>query len=286
MGEGGGRSLPTSQAAEVLAVIDAHCHLDSDRFPGGADKVVEQASAAGVNGIVMAGTTPEAWAVQSRLAARHRRVWPVYGVHPWWAARLDAGALAAAMDALAAACSGDGYVRPVAIGETGLDGSPLAPPESLGPQEASFRAHLALARRLDKPIVLHILRSHDRALRVLREVGVPDAGGMVHSYSGSAELARAYQALGLHISFCGSVARPQSRRLRAAAAATAAERLLIETDAPDQAPPPRTGELNRPAWLPVVAQAVADARADDVAAIAALTASNASRLFGLPAAGA
>jgi len=263
-------------------VIDAHCHLDSDRLPGPVDEVLAGARAVGVDGFVLAGTHPDAWAIQSAIATSQRRVWPVYGVHPWWAAKLDAAGLADAMSALESACTSGTYAQPVAIGETGMDGSRLAPPDSLEAQEASFRLHLELAARLDKPVVLHILRAHDHALRVLTEVGVPSAGGMVHSYSGSAELARLYQTLGLHISFCGSIARPQSRKLRAAAAAVAPDKLLIETDSPDQPPHPHRGEPNRPAWLPLVAEAVADARETSVAEVAALTSSNASRLFRLP----
>lgn len=144
-----------------------------------------------------------------------------------------------------------------------------------------FRAHIDLARTLDKPLVLHILKAHQQALAILAEVGVPPAGGMVHSFSSSAEIATQYQRLGLHISFSGSVTR--SPKLARAAASVSAERLLIETDAPDQPPRGHHGEKNRPAWLGIVAESVANARGKSRGHIAELTALNASRLFGLPA---
>lgn len=266
--------------------VDSHCHLNDARMSSDIDGSIASAREAGVTAFVLGGTDQASWRAQSRLAARHADVWPVYGIHPWWAATMDNAVLEANLDALTKACAANagelgGLRRPVALGETGLDGSRLAPPNSLAAQTVAFRAQLKLATEFELPVVLHVLKAHDEALRVLGDVGAP-FGGIVHSYSGSAEHVRRYEALGLHISFSGAVTRPQSRKLRSAAAAVSAERLLIETDAPDQTPHPHHREQNTPALLPLIAEAVAQARGSSSADIAALTSSNARRLFGLP----
>ncbi len=264
------------------SLVDAHCHLSSPRLHAPVAEALAQARAAGVTDVVMAGVDAACWQAQRTLAARWPGVYPVYGLHPWVAAEAAGAELAGALATIEAMARQQ--PRPVAIGETGLDGSTPARRATLGAQQESLRAHLRLARRLGLPVVLHLVRAHDRALRVLKDEGVPPAGGVVHSFSGGAELARRYLDLGLHISLCGGVTRPHARKLRAAAAAVPDDRLLVETDSPDQAPHPHRGAPNRPAWLPLVIAAVAEARGATGEEIGALTAANARRLFGLSAA--
>jgi TatD DNase family protein len=174
-------------------------------------------------------------------------------------------------------------MRPVALGETGFDRLTDSSRAAMGLQEVAFREQLRLARRFELPVVLHLLKSDEPALRVLREEGLPERGGVVHSFSGAKDFALALVKLGLHVSFCGTLAFPQSRRLREAASVVPLERLLIETDAPDQAPPPYRGTPNRPEHLPIVAQALADVRGLSFAEVARVTRENAFKLFGLPA---
>ncbi|MCA9545256.1 MAG: TatD family hydrolase, partial [Myxococcales bacterium] len=165
------------------------------------------------------------------------------------------------------------------VGEIGLDHrAPYAAHRA--EQARAFREQLALARALDRPVVLHVVRAHGEVLAVLKGDGVPRAGGVVHAFSGSVEVMQAYLALGLHISLAGPVAHPRSRRLHAAAAAVPAHRLLVETDAPDQ-PPPGVPGRNEPAVLPQVIAAVAALRGTPVAQVGAQAAANARRLFGL-----
>ena len=169
----------------------------------------------------------------------------------------------------------------MALGETGLDR--LTAAASFETQALAFREQLRMARRFELPVVLHLLRADEAALRILKEEKLPAAGGVVHSFSGSADFARKLLALGLHLSFAGTLTFPQSRRLREAAVLCPAERLLVETDTPDQTPVPHRGEPNRPALLPLVVEALAAARGQSASEIAALTADNARRLFGLAA---
>jgi TatD DNase family protein len=167
----------------------------------------------------------------------------------------------------------------VAIGETGLDGVGERRAR-LADQEVVFRAQLALARERRLPLMLHILDAHGRAFEILRGDGVP-SGGVIHSYSGSAEMARDYLALGLSLSFAGSVTHPGAKRARAAAAVVPRDRLLVETDAPDQTPAPHRPGLNEPAYLGTIVSALAAARGEPAEEVARGTEGNARRLFGV-----
>jgi len=257
-------------------MIDAHCHLDA---PGlDAERVVAEARAAGVSDLVMAGVDADGWRAQRALAERFDGVHTVFGIHPQVVPVAACDALEDAYVALEQAIVA---ARPVALGETGLDR--LTAAASFETQALAFREQLRMARRFELPVVLHLLRADEAALRILKEEKLPAAGGVVHSFSGSADFARKLLALGLHLSFAGTLTFPQSRRLREAAVLCPAERLLVETDTPDQTPVPHRGEPNRPALLPLVVEALAAARGQSASEIAALTADNARRLFGLAA---
>jgi TatD DNase family protein len=262
----------------LVGLCDAHCHLSSERLLRPPEETVAEALARGVSDLVMAGVDPSCWASQVRLARVHPGAHPVYGIHPWVAAELDPAERSAMLAELERWVVSE--VPPVAIGETGLDLSHLAPPDTLAAQEASLREHLALARRHDLPIVFHVLRAHDPMLKLLKTTPLPERRGFVHSFSGGPEIAREYLRLGFSISFCGTISHPHSRRLRSAACEVPLDRLLVETDTPDQTPTPYRGETNRPALLPVVVAALAAARGEAAELVGERTAENARRLLG------
>lgn len=261
-------------------MFDAHCHLDAAAFDADRGAALERARAAGVRGMVVAGVDPAGWRRQSRLARAHGDVHVAYGLHPWTAAATDDGLVDDLLAALADALISPDLERPVALGELGLDRSSRAARDSAPRQELIFRAQLAIARERDLPVVLHIVRAHGRAIDLLAADGLPRARGHVHAYSGSPELVARYVALGLSISFSAAVARAASAR---AARLVPAERLLVETDAPDQPSPARAGTRNEPAFLDEIVCALAAARDAAPADIAALTERNARALFGLSA---
>ncbi|MCC6622141.1 MAG: TatD family hydrolase [Deltaproteobacteria bacterium] len=263
----------------MVSLVDAHCHLDADELAP-AEEAWARARAVGVDTIVMAGVDPANWAAQREVAARLPGVHTAFGIHPQLVAELDE---ATAADHLAALARELATHRPVALGELGIDRLTEARKATLGLQVEIFRAQLRLAIAHDLPLVLHILRADAPALAVLTAEGIPRAGGMVHSFSGSADFARRLVALGLHVSFCGTLTFPQSRRLREAALAVPEERLLVETDSPDQTPEPERaalrGRSNRPEHLPSVVRALADVRGWSFERAAATTRENARRLF-------
>ena len=283
-------------------MFDSHCHLHDRRLAAVSDAVVERACAAGVCGVLLAGVDAPGWRDAANLQARlvHRLdVALAYGIHPQYLGELSGElpedaprpTLDDQLVALAQAARGEPLAagepplpRPHAIGELGLHagGHPAVPPERRQRQEQLFRAQLALARQLDLPLVLHIVRAHAEALRILKTDGVPQAGGVVHSYSGAAEQVGDYVALGLHISFAGPVTYPDARRVQAAARAVPVERLLVETDAPDQTPWARRPAACEPAFLPDIIHALAAHRGQSAVELAHITERNARRLFGIP----
>lgn len=211
------------------------------------------------------------------LSARFTSVRSSYGVHPQLVATRG-DAVNAMVDELERVLSGE-LPRPSAVGEIGLDGLEANAP-FLPQQEHIFRRQLALAKAHDLPVALHVLRAHPRALEILRSDGVPSRGGVLHSCSASAELVKRYLDLGFFISFAGTVVDEKARRIRAAAVATPLDRLLVETDAPDQAPITRRGSRNEPAFLVDVVAALAELHHVPMEELAAVTTRNARQLFG------
>lgn len=248
--------------------VDAHVHLDLDAFAPDRDAVLARAAAAGVRGWVLCAADPARWDRVRDLAEAHGMPWTL-GLHPWWEPRLDDAARDALLARLAATPT------PHGVGETGLDHAVARTPEARVRQHETFRTHLALARERDVPVVVHCVRAYGKLLRAVRRDGLPAAGGMVHAWSGPAELVDDAVAVGLHLSFAAPVVR--SRRLQQALARVPADRLLLETDAPDQALD--AGGRGEPADLIRVAAEVAALRQVDRDALLARTAANARRLF-------
>jgi TatD DNase family protein len=246
-----------------------------------ADAAIGRAKAAGVCGFMLAGVSPDGWRTELELCERHPECAASYGIHPQLCGEVDEVSLLAMLEELGRALRGDGWPRPAALGEIGLDRSTPALKGSLPFQERLFREQLALAREAELPVILHVLQAHGRTLELLKHDALPRAGGVVHSYSGPAELVPSYEALGLHVSFTGIVCQPKARKARAAAARVSADRLLVETDSPDQTPHPHRPHPNEPAFLPTVVEELAKLRGQSIAELAHLTDHNARRLFHL-----
>ena len=254
-------------------MFDAHCHIDRSIEP--AKDVIQRAQDRGVKQMLVAGVDPEGWSAQNRLATDS--VLMAWGLHPW--------AVAAQPDRVQPSlrtlenmldCP---PVPVVALGETGLDYGRRIDPNSRAHQSEAFRAQIRLAHNFQLPLILHIVSAHADALEILRSETLPPVAGMVHAFSGSAEIASQYIDLGFCISFCGTVVDPNRRKLRATAASIAPDRLLVETDSPDQTPITRRPAPNEPAFLIDVITALAEIRAEAATYVAKTTSDNANRLF-------
>lgn len=246
-------------------MIDSHCHLDVSAFDLDRDEVLARAAA--LTGILVPAIRPSTWAALRDIT--HPLVRIAVGIHPQVVPELTADE-AITVESLAEAALGA-----VAIGETGLDGA-TAEPER---QQELFRLHVRAARLAKLPLVVHVLHAHDVAPRILREERAHEVGGVMHSYSGGADLVPIYRDLGFAFSFAGPVTYPNARKPIEAVRVVPAELLLVETDAPDQAPASHRGQRSEPAFLPEIIAAVAATRDEDMATIAALTTANARRVF-------
>jgi len=267
-------------------MIDSHCHLDISAFALDRAAVIARATAAGVTGMLVPAIRPDTWPALGNVAAEFAGagVRVAFGVHPQIVPELaphettlsaSVDAFCAAVVAADAAAVQGGASPMVAIGECGLDGG-TAQPEL---QEQLFRVQLRAARQLRLPVVVHVLRAHHRAPVIMREERVHEVGGIMHSYSGGPDLVPVYRDLGLAFSFAGPVTFAGSRRPLGAAVVVPDDLLLIETDAPDQAPVPHRGTRSEPAHVVHTLAAIAHARGVAPATLAALTVANTLRVL-------
>ncbi len=250
-------------------LVDSHCHLDfPDLIENEAD-VLERMAENGVTHALCVSVKLETLPAVIGLAERHGNLFASVGVHPDNADCEEPDE--ARLLALAA------HPKVVAIGETGLDYYwHKDAPEW---QRARFRTHIRAARRCAKPLIIHTRNSAADTLRLMREEGADQAGGVMHCFTETREVAADALDLGFHISFSGIVSFKNAEALRDVARFVPSDRLLVETDAPYLAPMPFRGKTNQPAYVRHVAQAVADARGESLASVAEATSRNFFRLF-------
>jgi TatD DNase family protein len=259
------------------ALVDSHCHVAEPEFDSDRDAVLARARASGVSTVVCVGATgpaeANAAAVALAGAAAPVEIVATVGIHPHHASSADEAGFAL----LERWARGAGVV---AVGETGLDFHyNFSPPEA---QRASFARTIALARRVNLPLVVHVREAHDEAAELLRAEGGGALEGVIHCFTGERTDARRYLDLGLHVSVAGIVTFKNADALRDAVRHVPLDRLLVETDAPYLAPVPHRGRRNEPAWVRLVAEAVATVRGEPYELVAAATTANARRLFRLP----
>jgi TatD DNase family protein len=251
-------------------VIDAHAHLTDRRFAADVADVLARARKAGIERVLTAAEDVASSEEALALAAHHDDVRVAVGIHPHRAASWNAEALSRLTELAR-------DPRVVAIGEIGLDFSGRSAPPDV--QEAAFRGQLALAARLDLPVVIHIRDSGERVRAILGDGTL--VRGMIHCYSEGPEELPAWLDLGLHISFAGTLTYPGTDALKDAAARVTADRLLAETDAPYLAPQNARGRRNEPLYVAATHAALAHVRGADIGDIAGQIARNARDLFGV-----
>ena len=251
------------------ALVDTHCHLFLMQDEAAA--VVEASRQAGIGRLICVGIDAESSRRSLEFAQSFRGVFATAGVHPHSASDFDRGAGSEIEGLLA-----DPMV--VAIGETGLDyHRNLSPPED---QRRAFRIHIALGRESGKPLVVHVREGWADALSILDEEGADRV--VLHCFSGDRDVVSEAAARGYFVSFAGNISYPSAGPLREAAAGVPAERLLVETDSPFLTPQAFRGRDNSPVHLTEVIQAVAEARGQAHADVAAGTAEAARAAFSLP----
>jgi len=254
-----------------VGMFDAHCHLQDKRFAGEVAAVVKRFRACGGERMLCCGTSVDDWAAVNLLAENFCEVVPAFGIHPWFV-----GSAAEDWCELLR-----GYLREnprAAVGEIGLDGAVNPEQEKL--QLDVFMQQLELAVEFERPVSVHCVKAWGKLLSALKSVETIPTGVVIHSFSGSVEMLRELTELGVSFSFSGSVTNPAFRRAADIVRAVAADRLLIETDAPDMRPYGVAAKHNEPANLIYVADKVAELRGMSVGDVIDLTAVNAERVFG------
>lgn len=267
-----GEAPPLPEALPV-EVLDSHAHLDL--MDVDVEEALAAAASVGIGTVVQVGVDlpSSRWSVE--VAAQHEQVHAAVALHP-----NEAGRGAGTDEALREVERLAGLPQVVAVGETGLDHFRTETAEGHRLQELSFRAHIAIAKRTGRTLVIHDRDAHDEVLRVLLDEGAPDRV-VFHCFSGDAAMARTCAEHGFWMSFAGPVTFKPNDELRAAAAAAPAELLLVETDAPFLTPAPFRGRPNAPYLVPLTVRALAAVQDVELAALCEVLADNGRRAFAL-----
>jgi TatD DNase family protein len=253
-----------------MELFDTHCHLFMPPMKNHVPEVLERAAQEQVQRLLVPAYDEASWARMAPMT-RYSGVWLAYGIHPWVSnLPFDQQRLAQLL----------AQEKTVALGEVGLDYAVRAPDREV--QQRVLRQQLEIARQLDLPVILHCRDAAEDLLQILQHFSPPGLRGVIHGFSRSAELARRFLALGLHLAFGPMVTRPGSRKAQEAARAVPLDRLLLETDACAMGFSDLAAPQVEPRDLIRVAQQVALLRAMPLDDLARMTTDNAKQLFRCP----
>ena len=250
-------------------LVDSHCHIDFPDYDGKMDALRLAMQENGVSHALCVSVNLPDWPRVMALAERYDNFFASVGVHPDHAEGESLGEEALLQRAA--------HPKVVAIGETGLDYFRLT--GDLDWQRERFRTHIRAAKRCGKPLIIHTRSAAEDTLRIMREEGAEQVGGVMHCFTESQDVAQASVEMGFMISFSGIVTFRNAEPLRQVAKWVPADSLLVETDAPYLAPVPMRGKVNQPAWVRHVAECVAQVRGVALPQLAAETSANFARLF-------
>lgn len=256
-----------------MPFVDSHCHLDFPELAGNLPDVLANMRHNDVVGALCVSVNLAEFPQVLALAEQHPNLYASVGVHPDYEGVEEPDA--ARLVELAQ------HPRVIAIGETGLDYFRLK--GDLGWQRTRFRNHIRAARECGKPLIIHTREAAADTLRIMAEENAAEAGGVMHCFTETWEVAEAALAMGFYISFSGIVTFKNAKQLKDVAQRVPLERILLETDAPYLAPVPHRGKLNQPAYVKHVAEEIALLRGIGVDEIGQRTTENFMRLFGLRA---
>lgn len=270
-----------------MLLTDTHCHLDLEQFDADRLAVIQRALDAGLTRILIPGITLKSSHIIVMLAESHPNLFAAVGVHPDEALTWDPQTIPALKELAAS-------LKVVAIGEIGLDYYWDTAPHDY--QQMVLKAQLDLAAELQLPALIHLREKEDAAdgdcardmMNILEEWAarlrveknpLAERPGVLHSFSGARRTAEKAIDLNFYIGVTGSLTFKNAEQRREIIASLPVERLLIETDAPFQAPMPKRGERNEPAFVMYIAEKIATLHSMTPHEVAAVTNSNAARLF-------
>lgn len=258
-------------------MVDTHCHLNFESYQEDRDSVVQRAIDAGVTRIIIPAIDAQTSAEALTLADVYKGVYATVGIHP----NDTADFATARINALRKLAT---HPKVVAVGEIGLDYYWDKSPKHK--QREAFEAQLALAAELNLPVIIHDRDAHDDVITILESwvAALPPTHariGVLHSCSAPLAITERALAMGFYLGFTGPLTFKKAEDLRAVAAATPLDRLLVETDGPFLTPEPYRGKRNEPAYIPYIVARLAAVHSLTPDEMAAHTTQNAERLFGL-----
>lgn len=252
--------------------IDTHVHLNADQYDEDLQEVIQRALDNGIEQMIVVGFDRKTINRAMELAEAHDFIYVTIGWHPVDAIDCTEEDLKW-IEELAA------HPKVVGIGETGLDYYWDKSPKDI--QQDVFRKQIALAKRVNLPIIIHNREATEDVLRILEEEYAKEVGGIMHCFGGSVESAKQAISMNFMISLGGPVTFKNAKKPKQVAKEIPLEYLLIETDAPYLAPHPYRGKRNEPAYVTLVAEEIARLKELTVKEVAAATTENAKRFFGL-----
>ncbi len=254
-----------------MKLVDVHCHLESAHFENRLDRVLADARKVGIAAFITCSIDPAQWDITLGIASQHSDVFSALGIHPWYIRpeyRAD-------LTQLVSRCAD----KTVAIGEIGIDKKNETTPFEL--QMEFFEAQMDIARQVGLPVIVHCRGAFNELILFMKRFGNLPAGGIIHSFSGSAEIARDLSRFGFSFSMGGILTYRNSARRTEALKSIYPDRFLLETDSPDIPPVHLRGEPNVPANIVHNLRAAAEILGRDISEVAERTSANAAAVFSL-----
>jgi TatD DNase family protein len=267
----------------MTRLVDSHCHLNFPDLAVRTPEILANMAEAGVGHAMCISVTLEKFPEVLALAEQHANLFATVGVHPDYEAgkgdpdNPDADEIPLVEPDVETLVRLGQHPKILAVGETGLDYYRLT--GDLEWQRERFRTHIRAAKILKKPLVIHTRSSAEDTLRLLKEEGAEEVGGIFHCFTESWEVAQQGLDLGFHLSFSGIVTFKNAIALKEVATKAPLDRILVETDSPYLAPTPYRGKTNEPAYVKYVAAEIAQLRDITPEAVADATTANFFRLF-------
>ncbi|EHI75042.1 putative deoxyribonuclease [Streptococcus criceti] len=255
-----------------MNIFDTHTHLNVENFAGKEAEEIAAARELGVTKMNIVGFDEPTIKRSLELSAQFSELYSTIGWHP-----TEAGSYTQEVEDMIVSHLSNSRV--VALGEIGLDYHWMEDPKDV--QIEVFKRQIQLSKDHDLPFVVHTRDALEDTYEVVKEVGVGPRGGIMHSYSGSLEMAQRFVELGMMISFSGVVTFKKALDVQEAAQKLPLDKILVETDAPYLAPVPKRGRENRTAYTRYVVDKIAELRGITNEEVAKVTTENALRIFGI-----
>lgn len=252
-----------------MEIIDAHCHLESDELVESLDVIIGKADNAGVVKLITSSVSPRQWELSKSIAEKFKQVEFALGIHPWFSSISDLPQLELLYHAK--------NIGAVAIGEIGLDKKIDNPDMNI--QLKIFQEQLKIAKEINLPVIVHCRGAFNELIEAVKKIGLPEAGGIIHSFSGSAEIAVQFIKYGLSFSLGGILTYKKSRKRTDLLNKIYPDHFLLETDSPDFLPVQIKEQPNMPSNILFNLKAAADILNKSEETVAETTTANAKKIF-------